>query len=245
VPASEAVGQPVAKLFTPEDVAAGIPEREMRTAAAHGTAEDDRWLARPDGSRFWASGVMNALRDTDGQLLGFGKILRDRTDIREQFEPLRNQVEAVPPRADLDGLFKVIDRQAENLRRLVDDLLDASRVRTGKIDLEKTTISLQDVVQHAFESTRPFVKERRQTLETLLPPTPMLVEGDFARLEQVFVNLINNSAKYTPEEGHIWIKGTTVGDEAVVHVEDTGIGIPHEMLPRIFDLTQGAISITM
>jgi PAS domain S-box-containing protein len=94
IPSSEAIGQPASLIFTPEDIERGIPEQEIAIARANDAAEDDRWLARPNGSRFWAAGVMIALRDEDGQLLGFGKILRNRTDQREHTETLRNQVEA-------------------------------------------------------------------------------------------------------------------------------------------------------
>jgi signal transduction histidine kinase len=122
------------------------------------------------------------------------------------------------------------------MRRLVDDLLDVTRIGAGKIELRREPLVLQDVVHRAVESARPIVGERRQRLEVVVPPSPMVVEGDSARLEQVFVNLLNNAAKYTPEGGNVWVKGTTEGDEAVIHVEDTGVGIPREMLPHIFDL---------
>jgi signal transduction histidine kinase len=214
---------------------------------------------------------MIALRDDDGQLQGFGKILRNRTDLREQFDTLRNRVESADEsgrRKDafismlahelrnhlaplyaaahvirtiagspkVDYPLRVIDRQLEGLRRLVDDLLDLSRIGTGKIDLILGTVSLHDVVTQAIETMQPLICEREHSVEVLFPPTPMLVEADASRLEQVFVNLINNAAKYTPRGGHIWIEGAIEDQEAVVHVMDNGVGIPHEMLPRIFDL---------
>jgi PAS domain S-box-containing protein len=268
----EVVGRPFSLLFTPEDAAAGIPDYEMAVARANGTAENDRWMGRPDGSRFWATGVLIALRDEGGQLLGFGKIIRNRTDLREQLDTVRNQLKASsdanyqkdvflstlshelrnplaplsnavqliritsPRQADLEPLLKIIDRQIDNLRRLVDDLLDISRVGVGKIELKQERVSLHEVIQRAVESTRPLVRERRHMLDVIMPAAPIVFEADSARLEQVFTNLIQNAAKYTPEGGHIWVKGTTEGPEAVVHVQDNGIGIPHDMLPRIFDL---------
>jgi PAS domain S-box-containing protein len=272
IPSSEAIGQPASLIFTPEDIERGIPEQEIAIARANDAAEDDRWLARPNGSRFWAAGVMIALRDEDGQLLGFGKILRNRTDQREHTETLRNQVEAAhsanqhkdlflstlshelrnplaplanaveiiraiaSSKRELEHPLKIIERQVETLRRLVDDMLDLSRIGAGKVELKKEVAAIHDLLQQALESTGPLLRERQHRVDVLLPSSPIIVEADPDRVCQVFVNLINNAAKYTPAGGRIWVKGTTEGDEVVVHVEDTGIGIPHDMLPRIFDL---------
>jgi PAS domain S-box-containing protein len=270
--AREIFGQPSAVLFPPEDVAGGIPEHEIAVAESDGAAQDDRWMSRRDGSRFWATGALTAVRDAKGQLLGFGKILRNRTDLREQLETLKNQVEAsaavsnskdlflstlshelrnplapltnavhliratAPPTPELEYPLKIIERQVDSIRRLVDDLLDLSRIGAGKVELKKVSTPIHEILHRATESAAPLIRERRHKLEMLLPRAPILVEGDPHRLEQVFVNLINNSAKYTPEGGRIWVKGTTEGDEAVVHIEDDGIGIPHGMLPHIFEL---------
>jgi signal transduction histidine kinase len=86
------------------------------------------------------------------------------------------------------------------------------------------------------EATQPLVRQREHELRVLAPPAPLLVEVDPSRMEQVFINLINNAAKYTPPGGRLWVKCTTEGEEIVAHIEDNGVGIPHEMLPRIFDL---------
>jgi two-component system CheB/CheR fusion protein len=268
----EIVGRPLSSLFTPEEAARGLPENELAIAEKDIGAEDDRWLVRGDGSRFWATGAAVALRDAEGRLLGFGKILRNRTDLREQMETLRNQLDASEAASHRKDLFlatlshelrnplaslgnavqlirmseasapdmevplRIIERQVASLRRLVDDLLDLSRIGAGKLELETRAVALHEVLQRAVESVEPLLVERRHRCEVLLPSAPMLVDADAARLEQVFVNLLHNAAKYTPEGGRIWIKGTTEGDEAVVQVKDTGVGIPHEMLPRIFDL---------
>jgi signal transduction histidine kinase len=244
----------------------------MITARVNSTAEDDRWLERGDGSRFWATGLMVALRDNDGKLLGFGKILRSRTDLWEQVETLRNRIDdldatsrrkdvflstlshelrnplaplsnavdlirmAAPDAPDLEYPIKVIERQVASLRRLVDDLLDLSRIGAGKIELKRETIALQEIVQRAVESASPLLRGRRHQLEVLLPPAPLLVEADRDRLVQVFVNLLNNAAKYTPEGGSIWIKGTIEDREAVIDVKDNGVGIPPDLMPRIFEM---------
>jgi PAS domain S-box-containing protein len=272
MPASEIVGRHGSRLFTEEQVAEGVPEHELAVAARGSAAQDDRWLVRADGSRFWAIGVLLPLRDERGELIGFAKILRNRTDLKEQLESLRNQAEAAaagnrrkdiflstlshelrnplaaltdaaeiirltaPESPDLDVPLRIINRQVENLRRLVDDLLDLSRINAGKIDLKMQEVKLQEIVERAVESTRPLIRERRHDLQLLLTSAPVYVAADPARLEQVFVNLLSNAAKYTPEGGKLWIKSSTEGREAVVHVEDTGIGIPPELLPRIFKL---------
>ena len=268
----EAIGQHVSRLFTDEEIEQGLPEHEMAIARVDGSAENDRWLERRDGSRFWANGLMVALRESDGRLIGFGKILRSRTDLWEQIQTLRNRAEALdtearrkdvflstlshelrnplaplsnavqlirlaaPSNPELDYPVKVIERQVESLSRLVGDLLDLSRIGAGKIELKKETVILQDIVHIAVESANPLVSGRRHRLEVLLPPVPLYVDGDPDRLVQVFVNLLNNAGKFTPEDGRIWIKGTIEDDEAVVDVQDTGIGIPPDVLPRIFEL---------
>lgn len=268
----DAIGQPASLIFTAQDIARGTPLQEIAAAEADTAAEDDRWLARSDGSRFWAAGVMIPLHDEQGRLAGFGKILRNRTDLREQIDTLRNQADAsnamvvrkdiflttlshelrnplapllhateiirrkMAAGAAIDDTLGIIDRQVASLVRLVDDLLDLSRVSAGRMALQKERVTLQDIVDRAVESASTLVREQRQQLDVLLPPGPMRVDADAARLGQVFVNLINNAAKFTPPGGRIWVKGGTEGDEAVVHVEDNGAGITHDMLPRIFDL---------
>lgn len=272
IPASEALGQHTSRIFTPEQISEGIPEHEMNVARTDIAAEDDRWLARADGSRFWATGVLYPLRDENGRLVGFGKILRNRTDIKEQLEALRNKARAsargsrrrdifltslshelrnplaalgnaaqmirltVPEMPELEHPLRIIERQVASLRRLVDDLMDVSRIGAGKMDIRKELVDLNQVVDRAVESVLPLIQQRRHQLRMLMPPGSLWVEADADRLVQVFANIIDNAAKYTPEGGRIWIKGTTEGEEAVVRVEDSGIGIRSDLLPRIFKL---------
>lgn len=266
------LGQPAARLFPREDVALGLPELEIAIARRDGIAENDRWMARPDDSRFWATGVMVALRDPSGELLGYAKILRNRTDLKEMLESFRRQAEvaeAVNRRKDiflstlshelrnplaplshaveilrrgahsgqdLEATLRIIERQVESLRRLVDDLMDITRIGTGKVELRRERVTLQELIRRGVESGRPSVTERRHDLQVLVPPHPIFVEADPSRIEQVIVNLIQNAAKYTPEGGKITISGTRDSREAVTTISDTGMGIPHDMLPRIFDL---------
>ena len=215
---------------------------------------------------------MLALRNEKGELVGFGKILRNRTDLREQLDTLKNQVAALDVASqqkdiflttlshelrnplspigyavqlirrtadvtpELDSHLAVIERQTDALRRMVNDLVDVARLGAGKVEVRKEPISVNEVIHRSVESIAPIVREKRHQLDVLFPPTPIVVEGDPDRLQQVFVNLLNNAVKYTPEDGRIWVEGTTEGNEAVIDVADTGIGIPNELLPQIFEL---------
>lgn len=268
----EALGQDIAFIFTPEDRQRGLPEHEATVARSEAQSDDDRWHVRKDGVRIWAFGVMIALRNESGEVVGYAKIVRNRTDIRQQLEELRHRVdeltkshrrkdvflstlahelrsplaplvnavelmhltESKPP--NLDYPIRLIERQVNTLRRLVDDLLDISRLGEGKVDLRLERVDLTVVVTHAVETVRPCIQERQHQLEVLHPPSPILVNGDPARLHQVFVNLLENACKYTEPGGRVWVHSTVEGDEAVVNVLDTGIGIPMEMRERIFDL---------
>jgi PAS domain S-box-containing protein len=130
----------------------------------------------------------------------------------------------------------IVARQAKNLARLLDDLLDVSRITRGRIELRREIVSIADAVTSALEATRSLVDERRQTVTLTLPATALHVEADPARLEQIIVNVLNNACKYTPAEGHISVVVSEERDEAVLRIRDTGIGISDEMLPRIFEL---------
>ncbi len=129
----------------------------------------------------------------------------------------------------------VVERQVNHMRRLVDDLLDVSRVSRGKIQLQKTPVELVGGVKRALEAVRPFAESRRHTLSAELPAEPVWTMADPVRLEQVLTNLLNNAAKYTEPGGHISLKLGCEAGEAVVRVVDTGMGIPAEALPHLFE----------
>ncbi len=262
---AEIVGKPFALIFTPGDAEQGQPEHELKVAREKGRAEDERWHVRKDGTRLWASGVVTPLWDEAGRLRGFAKVLRDITErkrteeelaeanrrkdeflamlgheLRNPLAPILNTLHALrqdkaatPAQQQAVGM---IDRQVRQLVRLVDDLLDVSRITRGKIHLRKERAQLSTVVNHAVETARPFINARRHHLAVSLPAESVWLEADPARLAQVFANLLNNAAKYTEPGGHIWLTAQREGNEAVVRVKDTGIGILAEMLPRIFDL---------
>jgi CheY-like chemotaxis protein/nitrogen-specific signal transduction histidine kinase len=130
----------------------------------------------------------------------------------------------------------IVERQAKNLARLLDDLLDVSRITRGRIDLRLQTVAVADAVASAMEAARPLVDERHQTLSVCLPATPLHVEADPARLEQIIVNVLNNASKYTAPEGRIDVDVTAGAGEVVLRIRDSGIGIAADVLPRIFEL---------
>jgi PAS domain S-box-containing protein len=131
---------------------------------------------------------------------------------------------------------EVIERQTNRLTILVDDLLEVSRMSTGRIELRRERVAMSDIVAQAVETVRPLMEECRHELTVSLPPEHIWLDADLVRLEQVVVNLLSNAAKYTNEGGRIWLSVQQQGDEAVLRVRDTGLGIAPEFLPRIFDL---------
>ena len=120
--------------------------------------------------------------------------------------------------------------------RLVDDLLDVSRITRGKIELRPEPVDLAAIVRAAVETGRPLIDAGRHDLEVALPETPLTLHADPVRLAQVLGNLLNNAAKYTPRGGRIRLAARRRGDEVELIVQDDGIGIPEDMLPRVFDL---------
>jgi PAS domain S-box-containing protein len=147
----------------------------------------------------------------------------------------------------------IIRRQTEHLSRLVDDLLDVSRITRGKIALQFEPVVIESAVEAAVEMVRPSVDRLQHTLTTSLPKEPVRVQGDFARLVQVIANLITNAAKFTPSRGRLALTVQQIEDEAIIRVRDSGIGIDPALQPRIFDLfvqddvglarTQGGLGI--
>jgi signal transduction histidine kinase len=134
----------------------------------------------------------------------------------------------------------IIRRQIQHLVRMVDDLLDVSRITRGKVELRRAPLDLREVVHHAVETTRPLMEAKGHAVEVVLPDEPVPLFADVTRLEQVLANLLRNAAKYTGEGGQIEVAVRRTGNEAMLVVCDNGIGIAPELLPRVFDLfTQG------
>ncbi|WP_439621351.1 response regulator [Gemmata sp.] len=169
-------------------------------------------------------------------------------ELRNPLAPIRNATVVLgrqPHDADrVRWAHGVIDRQLTHLIRLVDDLLDVSRITLGKIRLAVEPVDLDAAVATAVEAARPLLDQFAHTLEVRPPAAPVRVHGDRARLTQVFTNLLNNAAKYTERGGRIWLTVGLEGRDAVVRVRDTGVGISAELLPTVFDLfTQASRSL--
>ena len=130
----------------------------------------------------------------------------------------------------------MIERQVDYLTRLIDDLMDISRITRNKLELRKRRVELAEVINGAVESSRPLIDERGHELTVTLPSQPVYLDGDMVRLAQVFLNLLNNAAKYTEPGGRIWLTGEVEGSEVVVRVKDTGVGIPGDKLPSVFEM---------
>ncbi len=161
-------------------------------------------------------------------------------ELRNPLAPIRNAVEIMRRSAIEDAQLTwsrdVIERQVKHLSRLVDDLLDVSRITRGNINLMREPVTVGAIVARALETVQPLVTEQRHDLVIELPDEEVTVEGDLTRLTQVLGNLLNNAAKYTDPGGRIVLSARRKGAQLELRVRDTGIGIPPELLPRLFNL---------
>jgi PAS domain S-box-containing protein len=267
------VGRDFHEIFTERDRTSGIDRLEMEIAKSEAISEDDRWHVRLDGSAFWSSGALVPIKQAEtGQLLGFGKIIRDRTDLKTQLDLLSNQYEQLQARerqtdhaitklahelrnaiAGVHGSVEILDtpldnqarrerfvqlmrRQLSLIERLTNDLLDVKRAEAGKIRIESEPLILQHELDTLLDGLVSRLERHRLHLQMLAPPADIVVNADRQRLQQIFGNLLDNAIKYTPAGGRIWVKLTREDAFAVVHIEDTGRGIPHDMLRSIFEL---------
>jgi PAS domain S-box-containing protein len=258
----EILGKHVSRLFLPEDVETGKPWEELASARRDGRVEDEGWRVRKNGERYWARAVVSALHDDAGHLRGFAKVTQDLTErrhlqdlekatknvnefiatlaheLRNPLAPIRAAVQ-VMARAPADvqaTLRQTIDRQSAQLARIVNDMVDISRITRGAIAIEHAPVDLVDVARRAFEAAEPLVEAARHTLEVRLPGEPVRVEGDMQRLTQLVTNLLNNAARYTPERGKISLEIRIENENAMLRVRDNGRGIEPELLERIFDM---------
>ena len=262
--AHEAIGKHFSIFFRPSDIASGKPARELRDAIERGRFEEEGWRIRRDGVTYWANVITTAVYDAQAQLRGFAKVVRDMTarrrleelekssrrmneflamlghELRNPLAPIRNSVSILQleplSTPTLKGVRDVIDRQLTHLTRLVDDLLDVGRVTTGKIALQKERVAIGDVLTRSVEAARGMIDSRAHVLTMSVPSEPLIVYGDMTRLAQVFQNLLNNAAKFTPNGGRIDVAVETEDSTLVIRVRDNGMGIRADALPNIFNL---------
>lgn len=184
----------------------------------------------------------DALKEADRRKDEFLAMLAH--ELRNPLAPIRNILQLLRLRfgadAEFDQASDVMERQVVHLVRLIDDLMDVSRITRGKVELRRQRMSLAAAVRRAVEAARPFLDERKHDLEVALPAEDVVLDADPDRLEQIVTNLLTNAAKYTPPGGRVWVTAAREGAEAVVRVRDNGIGIRPEMLPRLFEMFQQA-----
>lgn len=266
--ATEIIGQHFSTFFSSEDVAGGKPDQELEIAKREGRVEYEGWRVRKDRSQFWANVVLTALFDTDGTLRGFAKITRDMTskrkveelqladkhkneflamlahELRNPLAPIRNGVELLKMASSADPevfeTTRMIERQVAHLVRLVDDLLDVSRIISGKIHLELAALDINTVVDRAVEEIQPAFDARGHELMLVRPARHLVVEGDVVRLAQVLSNLLANAAKFTDKPSQIWLTVEPRDEAVLLHVRDPGLGLSAEQLGRIFKLFEQA-----
>jgi PAS domain S-box-containing protein len=220
---------------------------------------------RPDGVVTWLQGDAVPLRNAAGQLVGFIGTVVDVTtrkdaegalkeadrrkdeflavlahELRNPLAPIRTGLElmrlAGDDRALIEDVRATMERQTQQMVRLIDDLLDVSRITRGTVELRRCRVELSSVLESAVETVRSVIDELEHTLEVSLPKEPVVLDADPTRLGQVISNLLNNAAKYMHRGGKIWLTAKRQGQLVTVSVKDSGIGIPAEMLERIFDM---------
>jgi PAS domain S-box-containing protein len=260
----EAQGQGWARALHPDDRERVRQEWYAAAKAGRPFASEYRFRT-PQGKVTWIDGTAVELCDEAGQVAEYIGTLTDITDRREAVEalkdadrrkdefiallahelrnplaPMRNGLEVMRLASGDPHVVArsrdIMARQLSHMVRLIDDLLDVSRISLNKIELRRSRVLLADVVSSAVETARPAIEAAGHELTVSLPPEPIHLDADLTRLAQVFGNLLNNSAKYTQRGGHIWLTATREGDQVSVVVRDTGIGIPASALPTIFEM---------
>ena len=179
-----------------------------------------------------------ALREADRRKDEFLAMLAH--ELRNPLAPIRNALQIMQSLWPREPRFQwcrdVIERQAGQMARLLEDLLDVARIRQGKITLKPERVALAEIVERALESSLPLIEERGHKIAVELADAPHWLQGDPVRLAQALANLLNNAAKYTAAGGRIELRAGREGGEAVVRVRDNGVGIAAELLPKVFDL---------
>ena len=222
-------------------------------------------VERPDGERLNVLAYASPIRDKSGKLIGAVNVLFDitaqkraeealkETDrARNEFlavlsHELRNPLAAIPFAIELlrpvvrgsvesKSALEVIDRQTQQIARLVDDLVDLARLSVNKLELNREQVDLTETLRSIGEATQPVVEAAGQTLKATLPAEPVFVYADTIRLKQVISNILQNAIKYNSPHGQIWMTLSSRDQEAVVAVRDTGIGISATALDRIFEM---------
>ncbi len=262
--AAEAIGQPITMLIPAErhDEESALLGRLSRGERIE---HFETVRVAKDGRRIDVSLTVSPVRNTSGEIVGASKVARDITErkeaeaalreadrrkneflailaheLRNPLAPIRNSLHILRMSAGIDpgadGVSEIMERQVNHMVRLVDDLLEISRITRGKIELRKEPVELAAILRVAIETSRPLIEDARHQLALAIPPEPLTLEADAVRLTQVIANLLNNAAKYTDAGGQIWLTVRREGESVAISVRDNGTGIPADMLPSVFDL---------
>ena len=246
----------------PDDLEANLMNLRRVLAGEITTFSMEKRYVRKDQSLVWVNLTVTLVRTTQGQPSYFIAVVEDiaqrkraeealleadrRKDeflatlaheLRNPLAPIRNALQILRRTSDPEALEQArstMQRQLEQMVRLVDDLLDVSRISTGKLQLRREAVSLRTVLSSAVETSRPLIDHMRHEFTVRVAEEPLTVDADPTRLAQVIANLLNNSAKYTERGGHIWLTGERQGSEVLVSVKDNGIGIAPEERPQLF-----------
>jgi PAS domain S-box-containing protein len=270
--AHEILGQHFS-VFYPEDARRKKwPAQELALAREHGRFEDEGPRLRKDGTTFWANVLISAVLERDGTLRGFAKVTRDLTDrrrvealedasrktneflamlaheLRNPLAPMANALKllARAPTRDPTQLWvrEVLARQTGQMSRLVDDLLDVSRVTRSAMVLDRRPLDARMSLRTALDAARQWIEEGRHRLTLSIAEERLDVDGDEVRLNQVFQNLLHNAARYTPQGGEIHVGARRQGEEAVISVRDNGVGMSAELVDSAFEMfKQGSQSL--
>jgi PAS domain S-box-containing protein len=252
-------------LVHPEDRSANLAEIHRLLDAQVPYFEIENRYVHKDGSTVWVHKFVSLLPDVRGVSAHLMALVTDVTERRHTEQMLRTADrrkdeflatlahELRNPLAPISNalhmlrshgleqvhameLFAMLERQVNHLNRLVNDTLEVSRITRGKIALKKERLDLAEIIRQSIETSQPLLKAGKHVLHVALPAEPLILLADAVRLTQVFTNLLNNAAKFTPEHGHVDVIVEREQNSAIVSVQDTGCGISAEMLPRVFDL---------
>jgi signal transduction histidine kinase len=220
--------------FDSEDVRIITSLGEFTSAAFHLLSSLDAETEALREAERWAAELQEADRRKDAFLATLAH------ELRNPLAPIRNSLHLLrfaPPGDPVhERALSIVERQTDHLVRLVDDLLEISRITRGKLELRRERVDLSAVVQSAVETSRPLIESAGHQLTVSLPADALILDADPVRLSQVISNLLNNAARYTDAGGRIRLAVESEGQEAVIAVEDNGIGLTEEMLPRVFEM---------
>jgi two-component system CheB/CheR fusion protein len=262
--ADEAVGQPITMLIPDDHLEEEVVLLDRLRRGEHIDHFETVRITK-DGRRLDISLTVSPLSDSDGRVMGASKVARDITErkrsevalrdadrrkdeflavlaheLRNPLAPIRNSLHILRLNGQhdpsIDHLGEVMERQVNHMVRLVDDLLEVSRITRGKIELRMQPIEAAAIVRSAVETSRPLIDAAGHQLSLAIPSEPLILIGDPVRLNQVLANLLNNAAKYTERGGQISLFVRREGERVAFFVRDTGMGIPAEMLARIFEM---------